>query len=81
MKISLFRIILPFLSGFNLIYCQTCDLQIAGRIIDLHDGSSIIGALIKIEGTNFFSQTNFEGNYQIKGLCPGNYQISIEHPQ
>lgn len=81
MKISLFRIILPFLSGFNLIYCQTCDLQIEGRIIDLHDGSPIIGALIKIEGTNFFSQTNFEGNYQIKGLCPGNYQISIEHPQ
>ena len=65
----------------NLIYSQKCDLSISGSILDLHDRSQIIGALIKIESTNIFSQTNLNGNYRIEGLCAGTYQITIQHPQ
>jgi len=65
----------------NLIYSQKCDLSISGSILDLHDRSQIIGALIKIESTNIFSQTNLNGNYRIEGLCAGTYRITIQHPQ
>lgn len=81
MNRPLIQIFFIFLSWFNLIYGQTCNLSIDGKISDLHDGSPIIGALIKIEGTNFFSQTFFDGTYQIEGLCPGKYQLIIQHPE
>ena len=63
-----------------MINAQSCFLSIDGKISDLHDGSQIIGALVKIEGTNFFSQTDFNGKYKIDGLCPGNYELTIQHP-
>ena len=77
----LFQFFLLFLSGFNLIYGQSCNLSINGTISDLHDGSPIIGALVKIEGTNFFSQTDFDGHYQIQGICNGKYELTIQHPE
>lgn len=81
MNRPLFQIFFLLFSWFNLIYGQTCTLTLEGNVTDLHDKSPIIGALIKIEGTNYFSQTDFDGNYQLKGLCPGKYQIIVQHPE
>ena len=65
----------------NFIYSQSCDLIIKGEITDLHDNSQLIGALVRIQGTNFFSQTDLVGAYKIKGLCPGKYNLVISHPE
>ena len=65
----------------NFIYSQSCDLIIKGKITDLHDNSQLIGALVRIQGTNFFSQTDLDGTYEIKGLCPGKYNLVISHPE
>ena len=65
----------------NFIYSQSCDLIIKGEITDLHDNSQLIGALVRIQGTNFFSQTDLDGTYEIKGLCPGKYNLVISHPE
>jgi iron complex outermembrane receptor protein len=65
----------------NFIYSQSCDLIIKGEITDLHDNSQLIGAMVRIQGTNFFSQTDFDGTYEIKGLCPGKYNLVISHPE
>lgn len=81
MNRPLFQIFFLSLSWFNLINGQTCNLSLEGTITDLHDRSPIIGALVKLEGTNYFSQTDFDGNYQLEGLCPGKYQIIILHPE
>jgi iron complex outermembrane receptor protein len=70
MNRPLFQIFFLSLSWFNLINGQTCNLSLEGTITDLHDRSPIIGALVKLEGTNYFSQTDFDGNYQLEGLCP-----------
>ena len=65
----------------NFIYSQSCDLIIKGEITDLHDNSQLIGALVRIQGTNFFSLTDLDGTYEIKGLCPGKYNLVISHPE
>ena len=64
----------------NLNYSQTCNLSIKGKISDLHDNSVLIGAIVKIQGTNFFSQTKSNGQYEINGICPGKYVLIISHP-
>ena len=65
----------------NFIYSQSCDLILKGEITDLHDNSLLIGAVVSIQGTNFFSQTDLDGTYEIKGLCPGKYNLVISHPE
>ena len=64
----------------NLIYSQSCDYFLKGKILDSHDDSNLIGAIVNIQGTNFFSQTNFDGEYLINGICPGDYVLVISHP-
>jgi len=78
--IRFFIFVLSFGLG-NLIYCQSCDLSLKGKITDLHDDSLLIGAVVSIQGTNFFSQTDLDGVYEIKGLCPGKYNLLISHPE
>ena len=73
-------LILIFSYG-NFIYSQSCDLILKGEITDLHDNSLLIGAFVSIQGTNFFSQTDLDGSYKIKGLCHGKYNLVISHPK
>ena len=64
----------------NCIHGQSCDLQLEGQISDLHDDSLLIGAIVLIQGTDFFSQTNLEGQYRFSGICPGDYVLIVSHP-
>ena len=72
--------ILNCLFIWNLAYGQECNLFLKGKVTDFHDDSFLIGALVKIEGTNFFSQTNLNGEFEIEGICPGRYILNISHP-
>ena len=45
-----------FLKGIPLC-SQNCDFILSGTIKDLHDGSPIFGAVIRIEGSDVFAQT------------------------
>ncbi len=75
-----FFILFSFIWG-NLIYSQDCNLSVRGKITDLHDNTLLIGALVSIQGTNFFSQTDLEGKYKIMGLCSGKYNLIISHSE
>ena len=79
-KSILFYIILNCLLIWNFTYSQECNLFLKGKVTDFHDDSFLIGALVKIEGTNFFSQTNLNGEFEIEGICPGRYILNISHP-
>ena len=48
---------------------------------DLHDGTPIFGALLKIEGTDLFVQTNENGTYSFGNLCPGEMVLFLAHPK
>lgn len=58
---------------------QSCEYQLEGQVIDLHDNLPIFGAVVAIEGTDLFGQTDEEGNYNITGLCKGFIRISVTH--
>ena len=85
MKRSVFRllifVVVITLKGSPILYGQSCNYSLKGNILDLHDQSPIFGALITIEGTTFFSQTDEFGTYNFENLCPGTYLFLIEHPQ
>ena len=72
--------ILNCLFIWNFIYSQECNLFLKGIVTDFHDDSFLIGALVKIEGTNFFSQTNLNGEFKIQGICAGRYILNFSHP-
>ena len=53
-------VLLFFLKGIPLC-SQDCDFVISGTINDLHDGTPIYGAIISIEGSDNFAQTQENG--------------------
>ena len=80
LRFLLFLVLLTFKAS-PILYGQSCNYTLKGTIQDLHDQSPIFGALITIEGTSFFSQTDELGNYSFENLCPGTYLLTIAHPQ
>ena len=58
---------------------QSCHYILQGRVLDLHDKAPIFGAIVMLEGSNLFGQTDEQGYYQIDGLCPGQFKLVVSH--
>lgn len=58
---------------------NTCNLSISGRVIDQHDGQSLSFAEVTILATPFGAVVDSSGFYRISNLCPGNYEIIVNH--
>ncbi|MGG5902692.1 TonB-dependent receptor [Sphingobacterium daejeonense] len=73
------RIFLLFL--FNLICCisfaQTTVLK--GKIMDSNDHFSLPGATLKIQGTNKFTVSDANGNFEFLNLPAGTYTIDVDY--
>jgi iron complex outermembrane recepter protein len=69
---------LLFITNVNFVLAQ-CTLQFSGKVTDEDTKEVLIGATIKIEEIRIQVETNKEGFFLIKGLCPGHYDISISH--
>ena len=52
---------------------QTATLS--GHVKDLNTGESLAGVVVEIEGTNIKTYTDFDGNFIIKNLKPGTYNV------
>ncbi len=46
-----------------------------GKIVDSQTGEELIGANVFLEGTNIGAASDIEGNYQIRSITPGIYNI------
>ena len=68
----LFISILP-LSGFSQ------DGSIKGQVTDAVTGETLIGANVLIQGTLTGTITDLDGNYELKGLAPGKYNIVVSY--
>lgn len=44
---------------------QDCDNTLFGTVIDLHDGSLLVGATLIVIGTEQVVQTDLDGNFSI----------------
>ncbi len=52
---------------------------IKGKVLELSNNEPVISAAVFITGTNIGTATDFEGNYEIKGLEPGLYSITVNY--
>ncbi|WFO17586.1 carboxypeptidase-like regulatory domain-containing protein [Cellulophaga baltica 4] len=61
-------------------FSQICNNTLSGKVIDLHDGTALVGAMIIIAGSEQTVVTDINGNFSIQNLCDQTYAIQISHP-
>ena len=61
-------------------FSQNCDNTLSGTITDLHDGSSLVGAVLVVVGSEQAVQTDLDGTFTISNLCNDAYSIQVSHP-
>ena len=59
------------------IFNPESNTVLAGLVIDHETGESLAGVLVKIKGSDRAFYTDFEGNFEIKGLIPGEYELKL----
>jgi hypothetical protein len=52
---------------------QTITLK--GKVVDFNSGESLTGVEVAIEGSTIKAYTDFDGNFEIKDVKPGNYNL------
>ncbi len=58
---------------------QPCDLRLAGRVIDEHDGLPLVYAEVFLPAVGRGAVADEQGHFRIEGLCPGTYQVRVAH--
>lgn len=68
-----------FLTFFLRFYGQTCDIKVTGFVFDLRSNDPISFANIYIKEAEIGAVTDSAGYFELTGLCPGTYHVSISH--
>lgn len=74
----LFLVTLALLTLFNVSYGQKGQ-SISGIVKDAENGDFLPGAAIIMEGTNYATITDNQGNYSFYGLPAGEYNLTIKY--
>lgn len=53
--------------------------SISGTVLDNITGEALAGVKVTIEGTEKSVYTDFEGNFEIEGIRPGNVELSASY--
>lgn len=75
LRISLILLLL----GPVVLLGQECRNTFSGKVLDFHDKSPLAEASIFINQIGRSGQTDREGRFEFKGMCPGTYQIQVAH--
>jgi iron complex outermembrane receptor protein len=75
----IYVLLLMLLSSFSAI-SQNCNNTLSGKVIDLHDGSVLVGATLIVAGTEQMVLSDLKGNYTINNLCDMSYNVQVSHP-
>jgi hypothetical protein len=59
--------------GTGSVPSQTVTLK--GQVVDYNSGESLTGVEVTIEGTSIKAYTDFDGNFEIKDVKPGSYNL------
>lgn len=61
------------------LYAQNCSLQIKGRVVDEHDGTSLELASVVLVDQQLAVYTAADGSFELKNICPGSYHLAFSH--
>lgn len=50
-------------------------IELVGKVVDLQSGEALAGVEISIEGTDTKVYTDFDGNFKIENVKPGDYSL------
>lgn len=50
-------------------------VTLTGKVIDFNSGEALTGVEVSIEGTSLVTYTDFDGNFEIKDVVPGTYNL------
>ncbi|MBP7510670.1 MAG: TonB-dependent receptor [Bacteroidia bacterium] len=73
------KILLFLVFGLIQANATTGTGKIAGKVIDKKTAEELIGVTVIVEGTSFGAATDFEGNFIIGNLKPGNYNLILSY--
>ena len=51
------------------------SVTLTGSVVDLSSGEALVGVEVKIDGTDIKTYTDFDGNFEIPDVKPGNYNL------
>jgi len=51
--------------------------SVVGTVIDKNTQKSVVAAAVALEGTTLGAVTDFNGNFEVRGITPGTYNIKI----
>ena len=71
---KIFLLLITILFSFSI---SAANLK--GSVTDFSGKSSFEGAIITVDGTNFRTSTDREGNFSITGIEPGRYNIIVTY--
>ncbi|MCO5723279.1 TonB-dependent receptor [Robiginitalea marina] len=60
---------------------QQCQATLSGRVLDFHDQTPLAGATVLVLGQQKAALTDLDGRYRIEGLCEGDFEVELSHPQ
>ncbi|MBL7903286.1 MAG: TonB-dependent receptor [Bacteroidia bacterium] len=70
---------IPLLLGQFVLKSQNCNLLLEGIIRDEDNSENLGFAVVKLLSPETIVQCNENGYFAINNLCPGNYQLLVQH--
>lgn len=56
---------------------NSANSAITGQVVDMNTGEALAGVEVMIQGTEFKAYTDFDGNFEIKNLAAGSYDVVV----
>ena len=63
----------------GLVFSQDCNLSLKGKVVDLHDNSPLVGAVVSIVEINENVLSNANGEFLFTNQCKGKVSLKISH--
>lgn len=77
-KLSVVFLWIFLLLGSNTLLAQGSG-RITGTVTDENTGEQLLGASVMLEGTSLGAATNVEGEYTIRQVAPGDYNVVVQY--
>ncbi len=77
--ISIYMFLLYFILGFNNIVQAQGSGKITGKVSDKDTGEPLLSASVFLEGTSLGAAANNDGDYIIRQVSPGNYNLIVKY--